>query len=66
MQVAILLGLLFCLPVWPFIKKTCFIKSSVCVMAYDVLKPIAILVLLLLSSMLLVSGTHNPFIYFRF
>lgn len=64
-QVAILVGILVSLPIWPAFKN--FSKRwKAGSNAWNVLTPIGLFFLLLISAMALASGTHNPFIYFRF
>jgi alginate O-acetyltransferase complex protein AlgI len=64
-QIAMLTGALLSLPVWPMIKTLCQ-KHPALACLWDVLRPAGLLILLLLCGMFLASGTHNPFIYFRF
>lgn len=64
-QVAAAVGILVCTPIWPRLKSFCG-RWQISARGWDILQPIGLFSLLLLSVMALASGTHNPFIYFRF
>lgn len=64
-QAAIVIGILLSLPIWPGLKSFCK-RWTASTNGWNILKPVGLLSLLLLSAMALASGTHNPFIYFRF
>jgi len=64
-QLAIVIGILGSLPILPRLQS--FSQHwTTGANILNILKPISIFCLLLLSGMALASGTHNPFIYFRF
>lgn len=63
--VALAAGIVFCFPVYPLIRKKAESSSK----AVKILTPVhtAILILLFVYSMtVIVSGSYNPFIYYRF
>lgn len=64
-QLALLAGILCSMPVWPAFKRLAD-RHPVGFATRNVLRPAALIILLLLNGLLLASGTHNPFIYFRF
>lgn len=64
-QLAVLAGIILSLPVWPALKTFCQ-NHPISALIWDILRPAGLVILLLLCSMSLASGTHNPFIYFRF
>ena len=64
-QTAIVFGLLFSMPVWQYLKTFSETRPKIAA-TFKILQPAVILILLIFSSMALASGTHNPFIYFRF
>ncbi|MGW8193579.1 MAG: MBOAT family O-acyltransferase, partial [Desulforhopalus sp.] len=61
----IIIGIFVSTPLWPRLKSFCQ-RGQAGSTTWTILKPIGLFSLLLLSSMALASGTHNPFIYFRF
>ncbi|MFA7368035.1 MAG: MBOAT family O-acyltransferase [Kiritimatiellales bacterium] len=64
-QLALLAGIILSLPTWPALKTFCH-RHPAGIAGWSLLRPAGILILLLLCCMFLASGTHNPFIYFRF
>ena len=58
-------GIVFCFPIYPYLKKK--IESNT--KALKVLTPVHTVILILLfvySMIVIVSGSYNPFIYYRF
>ena len=71
---AIILGIIFSTPIFPYLKRwgeTFIAKRSdtsqpILIMAWNLARYTTMIFLLFMSSAYLSSGTHNPFIYFRF
>lgn len=61
---ALIFGIIFATPIVAFIKKK--IENTILSKAFDIIKPIAYIVLFLIVVSALIIGTHNPFIYFQF
>jgi alginate O-acetyltransferase complex protein AlgI len=61
----IILAVVFCFPVIPKLKKMAD-KSEASYTAYRSVQTVANTALLLISSIMLVDATNNPFLYFRF
>ena len=62
---AIAAGIVFCFPIYPYLKKK--VESNT--KALKVLTPVHTVILILLfvySMIVIVSGSYNPFIYYRF
>jgi alginate O-acetyltransferase complex protein AlgI len=58
-------GIVFCFPIYPYLKK----KTESNTKALKVLTPVHTVILILLfvySMIVIVSGSYNPFIYYRF
>ncbi len=71
---ALAFGILFCGPLWGWIKTTCYRLGQATPVQYrlgvqifgGVLEVALVLWLLLVSAIWLAGGTYNPFIYYRF
>jgi alginate O-acetyltransferase complex protein AlgI len=67
--VAILYGAIFSTPIFLYAHtwlQRWAVTNSATIAGYGIFKAVIITLIFLLSSMALASGTHNPFIYFRF
>lgn len=61
---ALLAGILFSVPIAPYIKSK--FSSGTIAKVMDIVKPVVYIVLFIITISALVIGTHNPFIYFQF
>lgn len=67
--IAILYGILFSVPLLPKLRHLTegfFLRTRIGAVSYELLKSFVLVLIFLFSAMSLASGTHNPFIYFRF
>ncbi|TXC90952.1 MBOAT family protein [Metabacillus litoralis] len=67
--IVLLLGVLFSMPIYPFISKAIqkfTMRNKGLQFVKDILSTFMYLVLMIVIAMYLVNSTYNPFIYFRF